>query len=130
MARKSRKRENQRVRQRRLYGQSINSILRSEPIIHITDRRRIYSHRRRSKIRKETAGFRKHVAITAAPNRAARKARNYTLQVAFPKVYEKVHNCKKEWGKLLSWRSGQGAGRKRSPRELRNNHSNFLKKDC
>lgn len=43
------------------------------------------------------------------------------------------HDCQREFRRLLSWRSHQkksGGGRARTARELRNNKSQFKKRDC
>lgn len=131
MSRKSRKRENQRVKQRRLYNANINSIIRSEPIIRVHDRRRSHMLRNRENVRRRRIAMRKEFDRINAPKRFTRRVIAEGLVTAFGlEAYHKFHNCRKEWRKLLSWRSGQGAGRKRSQRELRNNHSTFIKKDC
>lgn len=138
MRRKKRK-QNEIVKQRRLYNAAINRIVNSEPVIRVTDRRDDYNNKRREngarrelEKRLQKSSFARKNAMRAmlAPGRAIRKRKIRILREVFPSVYRKVHNCKQEWRKLLSWRADQGAGRKRSPRELARNHEQFEKKDC
>lgn len=132
MARRKRKRVNQQVRERRLFNVHIDNIVRSEPVIRVFDRRDSYQKRKlrlqqiaNDRIRRERNQF------ASAPRRGLRKAIRSTQKAIFgSKVYENLHNCKQEWRKLLSWRSAQGGGRKRTVRELRNNKSSFNRKDC
>lgn len=130
MARKKRRSVNSQVKQRRLLNHEINSIIRSEPIIRITDRRSDYGSRRRNELARITKGFARHIQITSAPKRETRKAKLRIAREVFPEAYRKIHKCANEWRKTLSWRSAQGGGRKRTVRELRNNKSSFNRKDC
>lgn len=131
MSRNSRKRENQRVKQRRLHNAVINSIIRSEPVIRVTDNRNRYRQRRVAQIRTRRKVIKREFERVNSPGRFKRKLFNETLRVTFGEEnYKKYHNCKREWRKLLSWRAGQGVGRKRTNKELRNNYSTFIKKDC
>lgn len=70
--------------------------------------------------------------LHADPRRQERQLKKSFLQKVLPKeVYHKVHDCKKEWSKLLSWRSAQGSGgRRRSRKELKNSKRSFDRKDC
>lgn len=72
-----------------------------------------------------------HQALVA-PKRFARQVRKeYLRSVVTPVEYKKIHNCKREWSRLLSWRSAQGNGqRKRSERELQKSRLNFKRRDC
>lgn len=62
--------------------------------------------------------------------REVRHIGHLATAVAAPLVYRDVHNCNLEWRKLLSWRSKQGPGRKRTRRELKNSRRFFLSRDC
>lgn len=131
MARRSRKRVNREVKQRRMYVSTINSIIRSEPVIRVVDRRRNYGIRRGNHLQKMSEGFRR--LSQPAPGRAQRSMRNARLRKAtqgVPGLYGKIHDCIFEWRKTLAWRSSQGAGRKRTQRELKNNKTSFMKNDC
>lgn len=99
-----------------------------EPFIRVFDRIARYEHRKM----KHRADVRKALRFSAmSPRRQARIRNNLFLRAVLPgPVYRKVHDCKREWSKLLSWRSGQGGGRKRTRRELRNNKRNFQARDC
>lgn len=130
MARRKRKTENKIVKQRRLANYELNSIIRSEPVIRIIDRRRDYANRRRVELARITKGFARHIRITEAPKRTIRRTKLQIAKNIFPDAYEKLHSCKKEWKKTLAWRSAQGAGRKRTKRELQNNKKSFDKRDC
>lgn len=130
MARNKRKTQNSIVKQRRLDRYELNSIIRSEPVIRITDRRRDYGDRRRAELARITKGFAKHIQITNAPKRTVRKTKLRIASALFPQVYKKEHSCSTEWRKTLSWRSAQGAGRKRTSREMQNNKRSFKQKDC
>lgn len=129
MARKSRKQANRDVKQRRQYAAVINSIVRSEPIIRVYDRRRDFGIRRGNFNKSISQGFRR--LPKPAPGRIERKKRNRSILETYGKaVYEKFHNCTKEWRKTLAWRASQGAGRKRTQREMKNNKESFMKNDC
>lgn len=129
--RRSRRKENARVKQRRLYAAAINNIVRSEPVIRVTDRRNNYETRKIQSEKRRKINLRKEFDRINAPNRYFRKRRNELLyDVVGGEVYHKIHNCKREWRKLLAWRSGQGGGRKRTDRELQNNKQSFIRKDC
>lgn len=109
----------------------INSVLR-EPVIRITDYRRRYNDRLNQHnvlVRKQNY---QRFLETHAPKRAMRKSRNEIIKRTLGKeIYHQIHDCKREFSKLLSWRSSQGGGgRKRSRKELRNNRTSFLKRDC
>lgn len=131
MARKKRRKVNDVVRQRRLDGLAIKHILRSEPVIRVFDRRADYQAR----VRVHQESFKKGVVrkhqVYAAPGRIRRRLQAMSLRRMFPDSYEQMHNCTKEWRKLLSWRSSQGSGsRKRSKLEMNNNRNNFKRRDC
>lgn len=67
----------------------------------------------------------------SAPRRQARQVQKSVLKsVVTPREYSQLHNCGREWRKLLAWRSAQGNGRKRTRREKRNNKRNFDRNDC
>lgn len=67
-----------------------------------------------------------------APNRAIRKYERMAIKAVAPRMYEKFHNCKREWSRLLSWRSSVSGNSKkvRSQRELVNNKKAFKRRDC
>lgn len=131
MARKSRKKANREVKQRRQYAAVINSIVRSEPVIRVRDRRRDYGIRRGNFNMAISEGFRKLNGVKAVPlRRTIRKLQRSKLQQEFPQLYKKQHDCNQEWRKTLAWRASQGAGRKRTQRELKNNKESFMKNDC
>lgn len=107
----------------------IESILRQEPVIRIHDRRPRYFERKQA----AHAAFRAERKLYAqSPRRKARVQTNLFLKAVLPKeVYKKVHDCKREWSKLKSWRASQGSGsRKRTKTELANNKRSFHSKDC
>lgn len=131
MSRRKRKSENRNVRNRRVLNAQLNSILRSEPVIRVHDRRDRYESRRISHLRKRKMELRKEFDRVQAPRRYQRKLYASAIANTFGEgVYKKVHNCKQEWRKLLSWRSAQGSGRKRTQVEMRNNKQSFTNKDC
>lgn len=102
----------------------------SEPYIKVIDRRIQYKDRRRARLQRKVIENRARFESRVL-NRDVRQARNLFMQkVLTPHEYKSVHNCKREWSKLLSWRSGLGAGRKRTQRELQNNKQSFKRKDC
>lgn len=132
MARRSKRKVNAQVKQRRMYAHVINSIVRSEPVIRVRDRRRDYGIRRGNYEKAISEGFRRlpQRVPGIAPGRRARVSRNRELQKANPTLYARIHDCQKEWRTTLAWRASQGAGRKRTQRELKQNKSSFMKKDC
>lgn len=67
-----------------------------------------------------------------APNRLRRKENVRVLKTVLPEVYKQVHNCKKEWSRLLSWRSSRSTGgnKVRSRMEREKSKSNFYRRDC
>lgn len=86
---------------------------------------------RRAVIRRPSVNRRN--SLVSSPRRAVRQTTNLILKSIAPKLYTKVHNCKREWSKLLSWRSSQSSGgskKLRSKREMRASKSNFNKRDC
>jgi len=131
MARTKRRKVNERVRTRRLERAVISNIIRSEPVIRVFDRTSRYQDRKRQAEVKRKKQLKLSVLSQTAPNRYARKARHQALQKAIGQdAYRKIHDCKAQFRRLLSWRSAQGAGRKRTRRELQNNKSSFHLKDC
>lgn len=130
MSKKSHKQRHRQniINQRNIAIRQIDSYLRSEPVIRIFDRVNKYEQRKAA----HTLDGRKLSKLLAqSPRRQARVRRNLFLKSVFPKeVYEKIHDCKREWSKVLSWRSQRGSGRKRTQRELKNNQQNFKKRDC
>lgn len=110
----------------------INSVLR-EPVIRVIDRRDRYNDRvneHRIRLRKQNN---QRFLETYAPKRAARIRLHGSIRSIIGKqAYSQIHDCKKEFKTLLSWRSAQGGGakRKRSNRELKTNERNFYKRDC
>lgn len=95
-----------------------------EPI-RVVDRRQAYNQKIQNSIRRNH-----FIQQPLAPRRLARKIRNNILQKTFPEAYQKLHNCKREWRKVLSWRSGQGSGRKRTSVELQKSKKSFIDRDC
>lgn len=131
MSRRKRKTVNRMVKERRLLNVALNNIVRSEPVIRISDRRNSFYDRKANRDKKRKIALRKEFDRINAPRRFKRRVKAEILAATFgQEIYHKLHNCKQEWRKLLSWRSGQGVGRKRTQRELRNNHTSFIKKDC
>lgn len=101
----------------------------NEPIIRVYPRIDAYNERRYYNDRR----IRKAAKLAAqSPRRQARIQQNKFLKSVLPKeVYEKVHDCKREWQRLLSWRASQGNGsRSRNIRELKNSKRTFRKRDC
>lgn len=104
----------------------------NEPVIFVHDRRRAFSDRLRRHnqlLRRENY---KRFLQVHAPKRAARKAFHQKLaRVVGKEAYHQMHDCKKEFSKLLSWRASRGNGqRKRSKRELHQSRQNFMRRDC
>lgn len=104
----------------------------SEPYIKIVDRRNDYKVRRRTLMQQKIVANRRRVYHAPVLNRDIRQARNVFMQKVLPiEVYNSLHNCKRAWSKVLSWRSSQGSGSKRRTRtELRNSKRSFDRKDC
>lgn len=108
----------------------INSIV-NEPIIRVIDRRDRFNrllniHNHLVRKRNNQIFLEVH-----APRRAARKKRHDAIRRAVgTEMYSRIHDCKREFSKLLSWRSSRGGGKSRSPRELRKNKEAFMKRDC
>lgn len=101
----------------------------NEPVIRVFDRIGRYNERRSRRDNR----IRKIAKLAAqSPRRKARVQQNMFLKSVLPKeVYEKVHDCKREWSKLLSWRSAQGSGsRRRSRNERQRNKAAFERRDC
>lgn len=131
MSRRKRRNENVRVRERRLSKLAVANVLRLEPIIRIHDRRDSYQQRSLANTKRRQIALRKEFDRINAPRRYIRRARHEMLfNMLGGETYHKIHNCRQEWRKLLSWRSGLGSGRKRSTTELRNSKTSFIKKDC
>lgn len=104
-----------------------------EPIIRVHDRRNRFVDRMAQYTVKRRRDLRMTYDAVYAPKRFERKRRESQLLSLYgPRVYEVIHNCKRGWSRLLSWRASRagGSARKRTARELRNNKSNFNKRDC
>lgn len=131
MARRKRKQVNRQVKERRILNATVARIVRSEPVIRVFDNRNLYQRKVLERAAKRRIALRKEFDRINAPRRFNRRVRAEVISQAFGlETYHKLHNCKQEWRKLLSWRSGQGSGRKRSQNELRNSKLSFIKKDC
>lgn len=125
---KNRNRRRQAMNVRHLNRMQINTILQMEPYIRVHDRRPSFVTRQRQHIARTRIAQK---LMSQSPRRQARVRQNLFLKSVLPKeVYKKVHDCKREWRTLLSWRAAQGSGRSRSIREKRNSKSNFQKRDC
>lgn len=101
----------------------------NEPIIRVFPRIDDYYSRRDTAYR----NMRKSAKYAAqSPKRQSRVKTNLFLQKVLTKeAYETIHDCKKEWSKLLSWRSGRGnSTRRRTSKERITSKRNFTKRDC
>lgn len=107
----------------------IHRVLSMEPYIRVSDRRTQYLTR---KAKYQSVMRRQAKLLSQSPRRQARVQQNLFLKSMLPKeVYNEVHNCKREFSKVLAWRASRGPGSKRrSQKELRNSKRNFIKRDC
>lgn len=128
MARRKSRHTERSLSLRNQHMEMIDRIIKSEPYVRVVDRRNSYNDR----LQQHRARLRKQAILSMqAPRRQARVRKAQIMKTVLGNEgYKKLHDCKREWRKLLSWRSAQGSGRNRTSRELKNNHESFKRKDC